>query len=181
MSLPSLHMFCLPQHKNGDSSCSSSLHRTFLHLHFMLVIPNTSSILFCASPQTMACDSTCCPPPKALPASVHTPNPALPNIDIGDSHVTCAQDTSSQSQLNDMGKDYHDSSAKCTPKKNGCDSIKSVDVEAYDLKRPSCCEGKTSPCCDFSCIDRIALRDCATESESPSSCALQSATDPYTL
>ena len=25
---------------------------------------------------------------------------------------------------------------------------------------PSCCEGKTSPCCDEACFDRIALREC---------------------
>ncbi|KAK1622758.1 copper-translocating P-type ATPase [Colletotrichum phormii] len=27
-------------------------------------------------------------------------------------------------------------------------------------KAPSCCEGKTSPCCDSTCIDRLALREC---------------------
>lgn len=144
--------------------------------------PTASSISFCASSsRTMACDSACCAPPKALPAIVRTTNPTLPNIDISDSVVTCDQDTSSQSQPNDMANDCHDRSAKCTPKKNGCHSSKSVDVEAYDLKRPSCCEGKLSPCCDSSCIDRLALRDCATESESPSSRALQSATDPCIL
>jgi len=71
--------------------------------------------------------------------------------------------------------------AKCNPKKNGCYSTKSVNVEAYGLKRPSCCEGKIFPCCDSSCIDRLALCDCASESESPSFRALQSATDSYTL
>lgn len=25
---------------------------------------------------------------------------------------------------------------------------------------PSCCEGKRSPCCDSTCIDRLALREC---------------------
>ncbi|KAK1725214.1 copper-translocating P-type ATPase [Colletotrichum acutatum] len=29
-------------------------------------------------------------------------------------------------------------------------------------KTPSCCEGKTSPCCDSTCIDRLALRECAS-------------------
>ena len=29
-----------------------------------------------------------------------------------------------------------------------------------DPKNPSCCNGKPSPCCDVSCLDRIALREC---------------------
>ncbi|KAK3332844.1 E1-E2 ATPase-domain-containing protein [Cercophora scortea] len=32
--------------------------------------------------------------------------------------------------------------------------------------RPSCCEGKASPCCDQSCLDRVALRECESENES---------------
>ncbi|OAA60314.1 ATPase, P-type, heavy metal translocating [Niveomyces insectorum RCEF 264] len=31
--------------------------------------------------------------------------------------------------------------------------------------RPECCEGKTTPCCDDACLDRIALREC--ESQQP--------------
>jgi hypothetical protein len=30
----------------------------------------------------------------------------------------------------------------------------------YDMPAPSCCEGKASPCCDKSCLDRLALREC---------------------
>lgn len=26
---------------------------------------------------------------------------------------------------------------------------------------PDCCAGKTSPCCDTSCLDRLAVRECA--------------------
>lgn len=33
-----------------------------------------------------------------------------------------------------------------------------------DPENPSCCEGKASPCCDVSCIDRIALRECDVSS-----------------
>ncbi|KAK4136471.1 copper-translocating P-t [Trichocladium antarcticum] len=35
-----------------------------------------------------------------------------------------------------------------------------------DTRAPSCCEGKTAPCCDQSCLDRLALRGCDT-SHSP--------------
>lgn len=29
-----------------------------------------------------------------------------------------------------------------------------------DMSTPSCCQGKASPCCDESCLDRLALREC---------------------
>lgn len=32
-------------------------------------------------------------------------------------------------------------------------------------KAPDCCEGKTSPCCDEECIERIALRECQSASQ----------------
>ncbi|PVI04351.1 copper-translocating P-t [Periconia macrospinosa] len=31
------------------------------------------------------------------------------------------------------------------------------------MKAPSCCEGKPQPCCNTSCIDRIALRECVSD------------------
>lgn len=42
--------------------------------------------------------------------------------------------------------------------KRGCCSELAPPKE--DLKTPSCCNGKPSPCCDASCLDRIALREC---------------------
>ena len=36
--------------------------------------------------------------------------------------------------------------------------------KAEDPNHPSCCEGKTPPCCDVSCLDRIALRECDVSS-----------------
>ncbi|KAK1981255.1 copper-translocating P-type ATPase [Colletotrichum cereale] len=35
--------------------------------------------------------------------------------------------------------------------------------DAAEDKAPSCCEDKTSPCCDSTCIDRLALRMCANK------------------
>lgn len=43
--------------------------------------------------------------------------------------------------------------------KDDCCSEPSVE-KAEDPSNPSCCEGKPSPCCDESCIERIALREC---------------------
>ncbi|KAH8697565.1 copper-translocating P-type ATPase [Talaromyces proteolyticus] len=34
------------------------------------------------------------------------------------------------------------------------------ELNAEGPENPSCCEGKTYPCCDVSCLDRIALREC---------------------
>lgn len=183
MSLPSFSR--LKPRRQISLLAAQSVHRSFvcplvpahsspfLYLRHLLFLPYTNCIkhfvctLFpCASSlRIMACDSTCGVPPKALPAVVRIPTQSIPNIDIGGSAVTCDQDTSCQPQPNGGANDCHTSSAKCTPEKNGCCSSKSVNVEAHDQKRPSCCEGKLSPCCDSSCIERIALRECATESK----------------
>lgn len=34
---------------------------------------------------------------------------------------------------------------------------------------PECCRGKVSPCCDTSCLDRLAIRECA-DSAHPKAC-----------
>ncbi|KAL0932597.1 copper-translocating p-type ATPase [Colletotrichum truncatum] len=47
-------------------------------------------------------------------------------------------------------------------RKRGCSSTSAVKPTVE--KAPSCCEGKTSPCCNSSCIDRLALRECTKES-----------------
>ncbi|KAI8312388.1 P-type cation-transporting [Colletotrichum sp. SAR11_59] len=44
--------------------------------------------------------------------------------------------------------------------KKGCCS--SPTPKSQEEKVPSCCEGKTSPCCDSTCIDRLALRECTS-------------------
>lgn len=44
-----------------------------------------------------------------------------------------------------------------------CDTNKSSEDRAStgnDTNTTDCCQGKTSPCCDTSCLDRIALREC---------------------
>lgn len=56
----------------------------------------------------------------------------------------------------------------CTPKstdpgcnKSCCFAPERPKVE--DINAPGCCKGKTSPCCDVSCLDRLALRECENE------------------
>ncbi|KAB8219544.1 E1-E2 ATPase-domain-containing protein [Aspergillus novoparasiticus] len=36
-------------------------------------------------------------------------------------------------------------------------------LQEADPNKPSCCKDKPSPCCDVSCLDRIALRECHKE------------------
>jgi hypothetical protein len=52
-----------------------------------------------------------------------------------------------------------------------CSAGKCVDdVAEEDSDAPDCCRGKANPCCDTSCLDRLALRECgmsaATSSDS---------------
>ncbi|ROW00724.1 hypothetical protein VSDG_03321 [Cytospora chrysosperma] len=51
--------------------------------------------------------------------------------------------------------------ACCSEKETACCSEKKPAVE--DPNNPSCCEGKPSPCCDVSCLDRLAARECKEE------------------
>ncbi|KAI9934845.1 hypothetical protein MW887_000465 [Aspergillus wentii] len=36
-----------------------------------------------------------------------------------------------------------------------------------DTNAPDCCRGKVNPCCDTSCLDRLALRECELAVELP--------------
>ncbi|KZL64818.1 copper-translocating P-type ATPase [Colletotrichum tofieldiae] len=52
--------------------------------------------------------------------------------------------------------------------KKDCCSSSPSSMKAKEEKAPACCEGKTSPCCDSTCIDRLALRECASKMTSAS-------------
>lgn len=42
-----------------------------------------------------------------------------------------------------------------------CSSGKCGDEKAEDdTDAPDCCRGKVGPCCDTSCLDRLAMREC---------------------
>lgn len=56
----------------------------------------------------------------------------------------------------------------CTPKSIDYDCKKSHrsapgPSHVEDPDRPSCCKDKVFPCCDVTCLDRIALRECENE------------------
>ncbi|KAF2443926.1 heavy metal translocatin [Karstenula rhodostoma CBS 690.94] len=113
----------------------------------------------------MACGSPCCVRPEAIPAVICTPTPPLLNTDVGSSAIACEEDECCQKQPDSGVNECHTDSGNDASKKDSCCSSKPVDVELQDLKPPSCCEGKPSPCCDSSCIDRLALRECAAEGQ----------------
>ncbi|CEL11725.1 hypothetical protein ASPCAL14822 [Aspergillus calidoustus] len=43
---------------------------------------------------------------------------------------------------------------------DGCPAGELMDNELNDTNTPDCCRGKADPCCDTSCLDRLALREC---------------------
>ncbi|RFU74459.1 copper-translocating p-type atpase [Trichoderma arundinaceum] len=48
--------------------------------------------------------------------------------------------------------------AKSSCSKGCCSKIESPCSD--NARAPACCEGKTAPCCDQTCLDRLALREC---------------------
>lgn len=60
----------------------------------------------------------------------------------------------------------------CThrPAKLSCDEdcfSGSVSSPLINAPVPSCCDGRPTPCCDQSCLDRIALRECEASERPP--------------
>jgi hypothetical protein len=111
----------------------------------------------------MACGSACCAAPEVLPLAPTLPPPEL-NADC--SVVSC-KDIGSQKKPESEKDDCCVSPAEDTLEKKTCCSSKPINVEPHDQEVPSCCEGKSFPCCDTSCIDRLALRECAAEGKYP--------------
>jgi hypothetical protein len=119
----------------------------------------------CAQSSIMACHSGCCGKPALAPPDQSNPNPALAAMqDDGDS---CCDDANpiagkglDQPELTGAVIDepteeddcYAPEPAACGCKKGCCSAPKPP--------RPSCCERKAAPCCDQSCLDRVALREC---------------------
>lgn len=70
--------------------------------------------------------------------------------------------------------------ACCSEKKpamDACCNEKKPAVE--DPNNPSCCEGKPSPCCDVSCLDRLAARECKEEASTTTMLSSKDACDQY--
>ncbi|KAI8723263.1 HMA domain-containing protein [Fusarium sp. LHS14.1] len=99
----------------------------------------------------MGCD--CCPRPDPAPA----PEPVVTQAPVQVEDNTSCQDSccddgeSETSQGNAVPQEADDC---CTS--GSCADEKPKD----DSDAPDCCRGKISPCCDASCLDRIAMREC---------------------
>ncbi|KAF5598202.1 Cu2+-exporting ATPase [Fusarium pseudoanthophilum] len=91
----------------------------------------------------MGCD--CCGPPASAAESVTAETP--PPSDIGSCKDACCDGgVKEEEPANKERDDVCCASGSCEePNKDDA---------------PECCRGKTSPCCNASCIDRIAIREC---------------------
>ncbi|KAK3368347.1 E1-E2 ATPase-domain-containing protein [Podospora didyma] len=107
----------------------------------------------------MACGSGCCGPPKPDNAAQETrQEPSqLPDQNDNGSDSGCGDESPKELANNpanedaDSVADSHDLSADPPISR------------PLDPETPACCEGKSSPCCDVSCLDRLALRACQDE------------------
>ncbi|KAF2269614.1 heavy metal translocatin [Lojkania enalia] len=117
----------------------------------------------------MACGSGCCSQPKS-PQAIPSPPPENDTDSCCNGNVTSADSSSSGCEDGCCQNRVQDSHA--VAKKDICCTENTVNTPQKDSGStitfagssdelvPSCCEGKTSPCCDSTCIDRLALREC---------------------
>ena len=106
----------------------------------------------------MGCD--CCGPPAPAPELVAAPT-ATPIEETSSCQDSCCDGSDGdaeplktkdpgQGEPNQENPDDCCSSGKCADKKAAKDSTDA----------PDCCRGKVGPCCDTSCLDRLAMREC---------------------
>lgn len=129
----------------------------------------------------MACGSGCCGEPVSVSDSPEqsSSNLAPDTLMQGDRGSCCndadlATDKNSD-QLDIIGATPDELTEEedcCAPKpatrptpdsdcKKGCCSAPKLPLSDGTQKPvSSCCEGKAAPCCDQSCLDRLALREC---------------------
>ncbi|CZS74175.1 unnamed protein product [Fusarium graminearum] len=101
----------------------------------------------------MGCKSGCCGPPLQEPTATQASSHS--NVDScsnQDKAVTGLKDN--EEALNEQANDCC-ASTDCKDGKNSSDDHDDT---------PDCCRGKTSPCCNAACIDRLAVRDCKMSS-----------------
>jgi Cu2+-exporting ATPase len=104
----------------------------------------------------MGCD--CCgqqaPSPEPVAAPIATPTEKMNSC-----QDSCCDGNDLEEDLdtNDLGQEERTqenpddccSSGKCAN-----------DKPEHDPDTPDCCRGKVGPCCDTSCLDRLAMREC---------------------
>ncbi|KAK2737479.1 P-type cation-transporting ATPase 2 [Colletotrichum kahawae] len=75
----------------------------------------------------------------------------------------CGDSVEDDSGIVDVGNNASKPNESCGPKVKAEENCnKSCFLKSQEEKVPSCCEGKTSPCCDSTCIERLALRECTS-------------------
>ena len=95
----------------------------------------------------MACGSGCCGAPQPVPLEQSAP--AVPPI--ADNAEKCCNEDDTE----DPAESSEDSCQDAC-----CDGLAVEKLSDDPSEVPSCCKGKPFPCCDSSCIDRLALREC---------------------
>lgn len=96
----------------------------------------------------MGCD--CCGPPASAAESVTAETP--PPSDVGSCKDACCDG-------GDAGTEVEEKESANKERDDDCCASGSCEEPNKD-DAPECCRGKISPCCNASCIDRIAIREC---------------------
>ncbi|ENH68998.1 P-type cation-transporting ATPase [Fusarium oxysporum f. sp. cubense race 1] len=92
----------------------------------------------------------CCGPPASAVESVTAETP--PPSDIGSCKDACCDGDDAATEVKDEEPVNKEPADDCCAS-GSCEEPNKDDA-------PECCRGKTSPCCNASCIDRIAIREC---------------------
>jgi hypothetical protein len=118
-----------------------------------------------------SCQSSgCCQPSVEMPGDVVNANDsALVTGPTACSKGCCGESNIPAQMPNLCGQDKQQQDICCA----GPSCNESGDCEDADLSEPgsleedpndpSCCRGKANPCCDASCLDRLAFRECDTD------------------
>ena len=126
----------------------------------------------------MTCGSGCCSPPRD-PGDKPEINTGISEVGVegidkessreidkeanekpAECADSCCAPTNSSGCCGDATNDQD--GPKATPDDGIDDCCASVTTPTTTDDRPACCIGKTAPCCDDACIDRIALRACTS-------------------
>ncbi|KAJ4270195.1 hypothetical protein NW762_001871 [Fusarium torreyae] len=99
----------------------------------------------------MGCD--CCGPPASAPEPVTDLAP--PPSDIGSCKDSCCDEDDAATNPEDEGPANKEETDDCCAS-GSCEDSKDNDGD----DAPECCRGKSTPCCNVSCLDRLAVREC---------------------
>jgi len=90
------------------------------------------------------------------------PSVGRPNPDLGVEETSSCQDSCCDGDAEPLdtkapgqGEPTQEKSDDCCSSGNCADDKTDDDTDA-----PDCCRGKAGPCCDTSCLDHLAMREC---------------------